>query len=173
LSLVAWAGSREVLVDAGTYTYVADRAARDWFRGTSAHNTVRLDGLDQSIPANPFRWRDPPKVRMLTWNTGPDCDLVEAVCRYRGFSHRRRVLFRKPDQVEVTDWVEGPPGEHLVEQWWHPAEGIPCAGRPVGSWRSRAFGSREQTTAYVVEQKGTLPMELRSLIRLGDSPEIR
>ena len=45
-----------MLIDPGTYTYVADRRWRDWFRGSAAHNTLRIDGLDQASPAGPFRW---------------------------------------------------------------------------------------------------------------------
>jgi hypothetical protein len=29
---------------------------RDYFRGTSAHNTVRIDGLDQSVSGGRFMW---------------------------------------------------------------------------------------------------------------------
>ncbi len=42
----------EILVDAGTYTYVEPQW-RDWFRATAAHNTVRIDGRDQAVAAGP------------------------------------------------------------------------------------------------------------------------
>ena len=53
LSLTARVGCREVLIDPGTFTYVADPAERNRFRGSAAHNTVRIDGRDQAVPAVP------------------------------------------------------------------------------------------------------------------------
>jgi hypothetical protein len=46
----------ECLIDAGTYSYWQDQKWRDYFRGTSAHNTVRIDGLDQSVSGGRFMW---------------------------------------------------------------------------------------------------------------------
>ena len=50
----------QILIDPGTYTYVADPLWRDRFRGTAAHNTLRIDGLDQAIPRGPFAWQSRP-----------------------------------------------------------------------------------------------------------------
>lgn len=49
------------LVDSGSGVYISsDPAERNNFRGTAAHNTLRVDGLDQAVPAEPFSWRDIP-----------------------------------------------------------------------------------------------------------------
>ena len=45
------------IVDPGTYTYTADRASRDWFRSTEAHNTATVDGQSQSVADGPFSWK--------------------------------------------------------------------------------------------------------------------
>jgi len=45
------------IVDPGTYTYTADRALRDWFRSTEAHNTATVDGQSQSVADGPFSWK--------------------------------------------------------------------------------------------------------------------
>jgi hypothetical protein len=49
-------GGHEILVDRGTFTYNARPTLRPAFRGTLMHNTVTVDGRDQSAPAGPFIW---------------------------------------------------------------------------------------------------------------------
>jgi uncharacterized heparinase superfamily protein len=66
LSVIVRRGNRDILIDPGTYTYVADPKWPDWFRGSAAHNTVRVDGRDQSMPAGPFRWAGNPRRGRLT-----------------------------------------------------------------------------------------------------------
>src|SRR5690606_1299896 len=46
LSMTLSVSGREQLVDPGTYVYHAEPEWRDYFRGTAAHNTVRVDGVD-------------------------------------------------------------------------------------------------------------------------------
>jgi hypothetical protein len=45
-----------VFCDAGTYLYHSGGALRSYFRGTRAHNTLEIDGVDQSTIAGPFNW---------------------------------------------------------------------------------------------------------------------
>ena len=49
LSFEACAGGRPLVVDPGRYTYAeGEPNLRHWFKGTAAHNTVCVDGLDQT-----------------------------------------------------------------------------------------------------------------------------
>jgi hypothetical protein len=179
LSLTARAGGREVLIDPGTFTYVADPAERDRFRGSAAHNTVRIDGRDQAIPGGPFRWRSKPLVQVYQWVTSPlgDWDCLDATCAYAGFTHRRRILFLKPATVVVLDTVDGPSGDHTMEQFWH-LDSAEDAGRfsfsapaeVVDAWRSRALCSREPSTALRVTARGPLPAHMAALLDLSDCP---
>ena len=177
LSLTARAGSREILIDPGTFTYVADPAGRDWFRGSAAHNTVRIDGREQAIPGGPFRWNHKPSVEVRQWITSPLRDYLDATCAYAGFTHRRRILFVKPAMVVVVDTVDGPSGNHTLEQFWHLDSAEDAArfsfSAPAGvveAWRSRAFCSREPATALCVTVRGPLPAHIAAMLDLSQSP---
>ena len=50
-------GGREFLIDPGTFCYYANDVWRTYFRGTAAHNTIRIDGMDQSVAGGRFLWR--------------------------------------------------------------------------------------------------------------------
>ncbi len=174
LSIVVRSGPEEILIDPGTYTYTADAVARDWFRGTEAHNTIRIDGLDQARPAGPFRWSGHPQVQIHFWESTSERDTLDAECRYSGFTHRRRLEFHKPDEVVVIDEIHGPPGEHDVEQLWHLgsaqardrltlAEGAEC----VDSLRSQSFGEKHWAPMVRVRRRGRLPLRLEARIRLS------
>ena len=174
LSVVARSGDEEILIDPGTYTYTGEPAWRDWFRGTEAHNTIRIDQLDQATAAGPFRWTNHPQVNLLSWNTNAGRDMLEAECRYRGFTHRRRVEFQKPDVLIVIDDVAGPAGEHDVEQLWHLDSAdararmtLPDGGEGVESWRSTTFGEKHTAPLVRVRRRSNLPLHLETRIQLN------
>jgi len=173
LSLVVRSGDREVLIDSGTFTYVSDPVERDAFRGSAAHNTIRIDGRDQAVPAGPFRWRDKPAVQVHEWSTARDRDVLEASCAYAGFTHRRRIVFHKPGRLVIVDSVAGLEGEHTVEQFWHlgsvaEARRFRFSVDPemIDGWRSRAFASREKAPILRVKVKATLPLRLETTLEL-------
>jgi len=173
LSIVVRSGYDEILIDPGTYTYVGDSKWRDWFRGTGAHNTVRVDDLDQAVVAGPFRWANRPEVSILAWKTNAERDLLEAECRYAGFTHRRRVEFQKPDVIVVVDEVEGPPGDHDVEQLWHLGSPnarsqlvLPEGAEIIESWRSAVFGEKHPALLARMRRRGALPIRMEARIQI-------
>ncbi len=182
LSLVVSRRSDEVLIDPGTFTYL-DPEWRDAFRGTAAHNTVRVDGRNQALQAGPFRWMEKPEVRLLDFSNTPGEEFAAAICRYGGFTHKRTVRFRG-ETFDILDELEGPPGEHLIEQFWHAgavvqqvAPGVWLIGQTVElaveggqlerAWRSRVFGSKEESSAVVVRRRTPLPVALHAQLRLN------
>jgi hypothetical protein len=88
------------LIDPGTYCYSADSNWRNYFRGTTAHSTVMVDGLSQAVAAGPFAWRMRPQARLCRWVSTESFDLADAEHDAYGrlsdpVRHRRRVLFAK------------------------------------------------------------------------------
>src|SRR5204863_7381453 len=61
---------RPWLVDSGSCCYISNDDQRNAFRGTAAHNTLRVDGQDQAIPDQPFSWKAIPTVRVEKWVKG-------------------------------------------------------------------------------------------------------
>ncbi|MGQ9862694.1 MAG: alginate lyase family protein, partial [Thiobacillaceae bacterium] len=118
---------RELLIDAGTYAYHTQQVWRNYFRGTSAHNTLRVDGVDQSVIGGSFLWTRHARTRCLQWAEGPDTDRWTAehdgyMRLQHGVMHRRSVVLDKTTRrIAVTDSLHGR-GRHRIELFWHFAE---------------------------------------------------
>jgi hypothetical protein len=121
LSLWLHLGGRPVLVDGGTWRY--DGRGRAWNRSTASHNTVSVDGLDQSIPGGDFSWRYKASARAVSL----DLDAGRVQGAHDGYDERIGVMhFRtvqlQGDVISVTDQLDGE-GEHDVRSAWHFAPG--------------------------------------------------
>ena len=177
LSLVVTRGNDEILIDPGTYTYVADAKQRDAFRGTAFHNTIRIDGRDQADPVKPFRWENKPDVRVREHIEEEDRIYLDAECRYSGFVHRRRFLLVRSDALLILDEIQGPPGEHLIEQFWHlgdGAAGVPMLFAGLGEpkresgWRSCILGEKRPAPVLTLSATRTLPAYCAAAFLFGD-----
>ncbi|MBW5481330.1 heparinase II/III family protein [Streptomyces bambusae] len=101
----------DVLADPGTYCYHGQPEWRQYFRSTLGHNTLQLDGRDQSVSGGPFLWTRHARSRVLVADTSG-----EGVARwcaehdgYQGSVHRRRVeLTAASRELRVVDEVRGP-----------------------------------------------------------------
>ncbi|MHC4312758.1 MAG: heparinase II/III family protein [Planctomycetota bacterium] len=110
LSITAYAFGRELLIDPGIRSY--ERADIERYRQTSYHNTVCIDSLNQP--------RTPGKTDK--WFSNSALDYVSGVFTgYQNVSHRRSILFIKPDYWFVRDHLTGS-GTHTYDQNWHFAE---------------------------------------------------
>ncbi|WNR45344.1 alginate lyase family protein [Paenibacillus roseipurpureus] len=114
--------------DSGRYTY-QEGEWRRYFKGTSAHNTVTVDGQDQTPYLSTQKWGEPEaEVELHRWQTGDDFDFIDA--SHNGYQrlsepvrHRRWLLFgKKFPLLVIVDWLDGE-GEHLAEQTFHLAAG--------------------------------------------------
>ncbi|MFF3493136.1 alginate lyase family protein [Streptomyces sp. NPDC002795] len=96
----------DVLADPGTYCYHGQPEWRRYFRSTVGHNTLELDGADQSESGGPFLWTRHARTEVL--EAGADRWLAEHD-GYQPSAHRRRVeLHTQRQEVTITDEVNGP-----------------------------------------------------------------
>jgi hypothetical protein len=128
LSFTLSAGGLPILIDPGTFAYHTERRWRDYFRGTSAHNTLRVDGEDQSIAAGNFLWLQHAQARVESFESTEDS--VRLVASHDGYErfedpvrHRRTWTYeRRLRKLRITDDVSCARA-HRLEWFWHFAPG--------------------------------------------------
>ncbi|WP_225808328.1 alginate lyase family protein [Streptomyces spinosus] len=104
----------DVLADPGTYCYHGQPEWRRYFRSTLGHNTLQLDGGDQSVSGGPFLWTRHARSRVLVADTsGASSGGTARWCAehdgYRPATHRRRVELNAAErELRVVDEVRGP-----------------------------------------------------------------
>lgn len=123
LSIHMNVGGRERLVDPGTLAYVAPGRERHLFRGTASHNTMMVDGLNQSEPAGAFAWGSLPDVSVAIWEGGSTFDLFAGshtgyVRTLRPVFHHRWVFNLKSQFCLVRDLALGE-AVHQLDLFWH------------------------------------------------------
>ncbi|MGC2512947.1 MAG: alginate lyase family protein [Terriglobales bacterium] len=124
LSLQLTMNGRRWLVDSGSGVYISkDPAERNTFRGTGAHNTMRVDGVDQAVADEPFSWTHIPATQAESWIVGKS--FTYFVGSHNGYArladpvvHRRHVLKIADDLWLVRDVALGRT-EHELEIRWH------------------------------------------------------
>ncbi|MGH9901065.1 MAG: alginate lyase family protein [Pyrinomonadaceae bacterium] len=124
LSFDLAAYGRTLLVDPGTYTYTGSASARDYFRGTAAHNTLTVDGESSSEPGGgAFTWKHVARSTPRRWISGRGFDYFEG--QHDGYerlaapaTHSRGVLFLKGNYWIVRDRVETG-GAHRCDLHFH------------------------------------------------------
>lgn len=121
LSVEVFALQQPLLVDPGRFTYSeSGENWRRWFKGTAAHNTVLVDGRDQT----PYARRKPkgPAAagRLLARASAPGLDMLtgEASSPVYEATHTRTVLFVADEYWIVVDQLAGR-RPHAYQLRWH------------------------------------------------------
>lgn len=151
LALTLSAGGRELLIDPGTYVYQHTDGWRGHFRGTPAHNTVTVDGQDQSVIAGDFMWLAKAAATLEQVQLdGPRQHWQASHDGYRRLAdavlHRRRVEFDGGGgdgggaSLVVTDRLECK-GRHEAQLNWQFAEDVELTADAEG-WTARSGGVR-------------------------------
>jgi hypothetical protein len=129
LALALSVGGEECLIDSGTYSYWQEQKWRDYFRGTSAHNTVRIDGLDQSTSGGRFMWVRKATASIDRMPQSPH--EFELRGSHDGYGrlpdpvrHMRTVRFDAATSTLVVKDEIGARRAHAVELFWHFAPGL-------------------------------------------------
>jgi Heparinase II/III N-terminus/Heparinase II/III-like protein len=123
LSVKYSAHGRPCLIDSGTFCYMNSDDERNSFRGTGAHNTLRVDELDQAVLDGPFAWKELPAVLAESWITGETFTYFSG--SHSGYLrlndpvlHRRFVFHLYKGFWMVRDTAEGKTA-HVLETFWH------------------------------------------------------
>jgi len=118
-------GGRRVLVNSGTSQYgVGPERLRQ--RGTAAHNTLTVDGLDSSEVWGGFRVARRARVSRIASTSAPDGGILVAAehdgfCRLGAGRHRREWSFTAAGQIEIADSIDT---TGVAESHWHFAPGF-------------------------------------------------
>jgi Heparinase II/III-like protein/Heparinase II/III N-terminus len=123
LSIQLRMGGQDILSDTGTFTYSGHPEWRRYFRGTSAHNTVVVDGQDQAIQETGFQWSSPFNSRLAFSEERADGETVliathDGYLKRVGVVHWRGLLYRPPGLWVIIDRLTGS-GIHDLELNWH------------------------------------------------------
>ena len=117
LSVEVRYGGVDILADPGTYCYHGEPEWRSYFRSTIGHNTLEVDGQNQSAEGGPFLWLRHAQARETEVLDGGDSATWTA--EHDGYQvldpparHRRSVrLDRAARAIEISDHVDG--GHHV------------------------------------------------------------
>jgi len=200
LSITVSSNGLPLLIDSGTFEYVGPDSQRNRFRGTRAHNTMTVDGLDQSEPKGPFSWASLPNVRAESWIKGETFDFF--VASQDGYMrlaepvlHRRFVFSRKSHFWLVRDQALGR-GRHQLDLFWHvnpelsPVEqntnafqsaraGLRILAPGNGTWSheiliddwSPAYGQKQRHAVVHLGVLADLPAEFATLLLAANTME--
>lgn len=119
--------NEQILVDPGTGSYVDVNGDRGYFRATTSHSTVGIDGLSQSEPCGSFKWTNLAHATAERWIAGKDFDFFTG--SHRGYDrlaspvvHQRVIFYLKPQFWVVRDVLKGA-GAHQIDISWNFAPG--------------------------------------------------
>jgi len=136
LSFEAAAFGQSLVVDPGRYTYHEphpDTGAINWrarFRGTAYHNTVQVDGLEQTayrFHKKKFKLRGPePTWTLRHFQSDATCDFVHGAAASAEYDaiHERIICFANHEYWLITDILHAPNRHryelrfHLADQAW-------------------------------------------------------
>lgn len=103
-----WHKGRNLLRDAGTYSYNTEDRLLRYFPGTESHNTVQFDNRDQMPRLSRFLFGDWLKTSVFQplETTSDEHTLTAGYCDGQGAKHTRKIQL-KSECLVITDKVNG------------------------------------------------------------------
>ena len=130
LSVRLTMAGRRWLVDSGSGVYISnDPADRNAFRGTGAHNTMRVDALDQAVPSSHSHGQKSPTPKTEDWIAGK-------TFTYFVGSHDGFLRLADPVLIDATS-SKSPEGLWLVRDiaLGRAEHDLKCAGTSRPTWK--------------------------------------
>ena len=107
LSFQMYVSGRPIFIDPGTYIYHCDIGSRNAYRKTENHNTVCINGRDQSEMLGAFLWGKRAESQLVSYSNAQG--KIELTASHDGYSpakHTRKFEFDGESVLTITDWVE-------------------------------------------------------------------
>lgn len=128
LSFTLRSNGRELLTDPGTYDYFTYREWRDHYRKTATHNTITIDGEDQSEMLGLFLWGQRATANCVKFNvTDEKSEFVGMHDGYESLSdpvrHQRRIVLDHQTRNIVIEDTLTCRGRHEAALYFHAADG--------------------------------------------------
>lgn len=173
LSFQLYVNGKCLLGDPGTYIYHCNLQKRDEYRCSYNHNTVWIDGEEQSQMMGAFLWGKKAETSIVKENLSVSADELIAECRWQnGNKHVRKFLFDKERCLTVEDNLSVS-DEGYATLMLHPVcvarlmkntVFVECDGIVVriesdaepqlfDSWYSEEYGKEEKTKKIVYKLK--------------------
>lgn len=97
---------KPILIDPGTYIYNGNREKRDLFRSTAMHNTVCVNGANQSEMLGPFLWGR--KAKAGSFEVDDSGDVISLAACHDGYSPaiHRRLIYLSDSILRIVDEVD-------------------------------------------------------------------
>jgi uncharacterized heparinase superfamily protein len=153
-----------VLVDAGSYVYTSDPAARNSFRSTMSHNTVSIDGEEQNEFKPDWLFRMFEKAVPEHVSVVESADAIEYRGRHNGYARlpdpvvhdRTFTLSPVTGLLTIVDRFEGR-GPHRLRWHFHFAPGVEVVSAGGGRFDVCAGQSRITMIADAALQPTIVP----------------
>ena len=120
LSFMLHVDGQPVIVDSGTYTYHTEPEWRNYFIGTLAHNTIRINKQNQAKIAGPTLWLDHFNSEVIEVYKDEKAEKVKAThdgYAKMGIKHEREILFNKEENsfLVIDEITPKKSEEYLLE----------------------------------------------------------